>query len=255
MIVPHNFSQRLLRKGPLVEETYRLFSGWDFAASIEENVTNGLRGNFRSLGWEKEVVSTVGRRLKHFSILKPMIVLAQRAMQLPDWRDCWRLWIGATEQPFGRFAIDWLFEEYQSGRYHLRSEDAREMVRRAWIDHDPEKPLSDYGLQRTARDLVKSAADLGLLSGTGPVKTFTPVTMSDDVFLFYVHQIAEFEGAYTKVPGSKYWRLAYLGPDDVHRTLLRLHQYRKLDYQVAGTFVQLTLPHASALSFAESFAA
>lgn len=255
MIVPTIFSQRLLRKGPFVEETYRLFAGWDFSAKIEENLGRGLHGNFRSLGWEREVVATISRRLKHFDLLKPLIVLAQRGLPLLDWRDCWRLWIGATEQPFGRFALDWLYEEYQSGRYHLRSEDARELVKDAWADHAPQKPLSEYGVQRAARDLVKTAADLGMLLGSGPVKTFAPITMSDNIFLFYVHQIAELEDSYTKVPSSKYWRLAYIRPDDVHRTLLRLHQYRKLDYQVAGTFVQLALPQKSAVSFAEGIAA
>jgi hypothetical protein len=34
-------------------------------------------------------------------------------------------------------------------------------------------------------------------------------------------------------------------PADVERELLRLHQYRKLDYQVAGSIVQLNLPSGS----------
>ncbi|MER8650971.1 hypothetical protein [Mesorhizobium sp. M0586] len=252
MTAPTIFSQRLLRKGPLVEETYRLFAGWDLSVAMEDNLAQGLRGIFRSLGWEREVVTTISRRLKHFDLLMPLVVLAERGLPLLDWRDCWRLWIGATEQPFGRFALDWLYDEYQSGRYHLNSEDVRELAKDAWAAQNPQKPLSDYGVQRTARDLLKTAGDLGMLSGNGPIKTFAPITMSNDVFLFYVHQIAGFEGTYTKVPSSKYWRLAYMGPEDVHRTLLRLHQYRKLDYQIAGTFVQLTLPQKSALGFAES---
>ena len=39
---------------------------------------------------------------------------------------------------------------------------------------------------------------------------------------------------------------------EVHVTLLHLHQFRRLDYQVAGSLVQLTLPYPSALAFAES---
>jgi hypothetical protein len=40
-------------------------------------------------------------------------------------------------------------------------------------------------------------------------------------------------------------------PGDVERELLLLHQYRKLDYHVAGSIVELTLPYASACEYAE----
>ena len=44
-------------------------------------------------------------------------------------------------------------------------------------------------------------------------------------------------------------------PADVERELLRLHQFRKLDYQVAGSLVQLALPCASAREYAERMVA
>jgi hypothetical protein len=44
-------------------------------------------------------------------------------------------------------------------------------------------------------------------------------------------------------------------PEDVEREILRLHQYRKLDYQVAGSLAQLRLPCRSAPEFAERMVA
>ena len=44
-------------------------------------------------------------------------------------------------------------------------------------------------------------------------------------------------------------------PDDVERELLRLHQFRKLHYEVAGSIVQLTLPCTIALEYAEAMVA
>lgn len=250
---PSISSQRLLRKGPLVEETFRLFSGWDFNRSVEENLNTGLHGSFRTQGWEREVLVTVGRRLKNFHLMEPLVVLARNGMGLADWRDCWRLWVGVTEEPFGSFVRDWLFEEYVAGRYNVRSEDAREFASSAWAAHSQDgKALSDYGLLRAARDLLKTAVDLGLLLGKGPAKTFSPAQMGDDVLLFHIHLIAAIEGSYVKVPTSIHWRLALMSPDDVHRTLLRLHQYRKVDYQVAGSFVQLGLPHSTPLAFSKA---
>lgn len=252
MSFPTTFSQRLLRKGPLVEDTYRLFAEWDFETSVVENLQKGLSGHYRSLGWEKEVFATVGRRLRSYDRMKALIVLAANGMALADWRDCWRFWISATEEPFGPFVRGWLFEEFRSGRYNLRTEDVVDTAAASWLNRSGSKPLSEYGVVRAARDLLKTAADLGMLSGSGPVKTFAHSTMSDEVFLYHVHQIAEIEGSYARVPGSSLWRSAFLSPDDVQRALLRLHQYQKLDYQVAGSIQQLTLPHNSTLRFAES---
>jgi hypothetical protein len=44
-------------------------------------------------------------------------------------------------------------------------------------------------------------------------------------------------------------------PSDVERELLRLHQYRKVDYQIAGSIVQLTLPCANACEYVERMVA
>ena len=43
------------------------------------------------------------------------------------------------------------------------------------------------------------------------------------------------------MPASKLWRLAYMAHPDVHLALLRLHQFRRLNYEVAGNIVQVEL--------------
>ncbi len=246
------FSQRYLRKGPLVEESYRLFSGWNDDVSIVENLDNAFQGLFPTIAWEREVRATTTARLKNVETLRPLIVLARNGMKLDDWRDCWRLWIGATEEPFGGFVRDWLFPEMQSGRYQFRAQDVREYAISAWNRHSPKRPLSEHGVVRAARDLVHTAAQLGLVTGDGPVKTFLATPISDEVRLFYVQMIADLEGSAAKVPGSDLWKMAMIPASEAHVALLHLHQFKRLDYQVAGSLVQLTLPYPSALAFAES---
>jgi hypothetical protein len=59
----------------------------------------------------------------------------------------------------------------------------------------------------------------------------------------------------SKVIASPEWRLYLMRPTDVEHELLRLHQYRKLEYQVAGSLVQLSLPCRSAGEYAERMVA
>ena len=178
-------------------------------------------------------------------------------MSIHDWRDCLRLWIGATEQPFHGFAeIGWLFAEHEKGRYQVRTDDAHAFFDKIAGTRGPRaKPFSEYGKLRAARDLLRMATDLGMLAGHGPVKTFASIAMSDDVTMFYAHMIADLEGIPAKMPTSRLWRLAYMSPPDVHVALLRLHQFKRLNYEVAGNIVQVGLPFKSALECAERVAA
>ena len=249
------WSQRLLRKGVLVAETYELFAGWNDSLSEAGNL-KAIVGQHATAGWEREVHATLHRRLRHIDRIRPLIALAKGGMALPDWRDCLRLWIGATEEPFHDFACGWLFAEHEKGRLQIRTEDLRGYVDKMAQGRGPKgKTLSEYGKIRAARDLLRVAGDLAMLTGNGPVKNFASISMSDDVMMFYAHMIADLEGNVAKMPSSRLWRLAYMSPPDVHVALLRLHQYKRLSYEVAGNIVQVGLPFGSALECAERVAA
>lgn len=256
MNIRPEWSQRLLRKGVLVQETYALFAAWDDGASVADNLKSALSGRHKTAGWEREVHATLNRRLRDVGQVRPLITLARRGMPIADWRDCMRLWIGATEQPFHDFATGWLFNEHEKGRYQIRSEDVRPVFEKAAAARDSKtKALSEYAQLRGARDLLKMGVDLGLLAGGGPVKTFASIAMSDDVTLFYAHMISELESNTKKMLSSRLWRLAYMAPKDVHVALLRLHQYRRLNYEIVGNIAEVGLPFESALECAERIAA
>lgn len=194
-----------------MQDTYRLFADWDFNLSTDENLERGLEGRAATQGWDAEVVATVRRRVRDFGRMKSLIILAQRNLPLSDWRDCLRLWVGATEEPFHSFATGWLFEEKERGRSRIRSEELIPVVDAAALRR-PGKPLpiSEYSRIRAARDLLKTATDLGMIEGGGPARTYSTIAMSDDVLVYYVHLIAELEGDASRVPDSKLWRLAIL---------------------------------------------
>lgn len=249
-------SQRLIRKGALVEETYVLFRSWDYNRSFELNFDHICDGRFPTQAWGTEVKTTLRRRFRDIEAAGPLIVAAKRGLPLEEWRHCLLLWIGSRERLYHEFALNWLFPEFEQGRYQVRSEDVQPFVRTMWrrIGGD-ESPLSNYGVVRTARDLLRMANDFGLLVGNGPRRTFAPLHLSDRCFLYYAHAIAEAEKSTSRVPASELWRLALLQPSEVINTLLRLHQFRKLHYEVAGSLVQLTLPCANPCEYAERMVA
>jgi hypothetical protein len=95
-----------------------------------------------------------------------LITLAKGGMSVADWRDCMRLWIGATEQPFHDFGTIWLFFEHERGRYQVRTDDVHAFFDKVAQARGPKaKAFSDYGKLRGARDLLRMATELGMLSG------------------------------------------------------------------------------------------
>jgi hypothetical protein len=249
-------SQRLIRKGALVAETYLLFSGWQVGDTLEANFDRAFNGRFKTIAWENEVRRTLRRRFRDIDAAMPLILASKNGVVLEEWCNWLLLWIGIREQLYRDFALNWLFPEFESGRYQVRSEDVQSFVRSTWPRLSRKTiPLSDYGVVRGARDLVRMATDFSVLTGAGPQKTFSPLHLSDRSFLYYAHAIAEAERSTSGIPQSKFWQLALIRPTEVGDALLRLHQFRKLDYQVAGSLVQLTLPFESSREYAERMVA
>ena len=249
-------SQRLIRKGALVEVTYNLFRNWKDEMSFDQNFNHSLHGSFRSEAWRKEVHSTLRRRFRDFRAASSLIVLARGGYDISDWRYCLHFWIATHETLYKLFLATWLYPEYQSGRLSLRAEDALPHVLAVWKSNNPgSAPLSEYGAIRTARDLVRMARDFGLLEGEGPAKTFSSVHPSDELILYFCHIIASEENSTSRVLSSELWKLLLMSQDQVHAHLLRLHQYRKLEYHVAGSIVELTLPCASASQYTQRMVA
>lgn len=249
-------SQRLIRKGALIEDTYNLFRNWKDEMSFDQNFNRSFHGSFRSEAWKKEVHSTLGRRFRDLKAANSLILLARSGYDISDWKYCLHFWIAIHETLYNLFLATWLYPEYQSGRFSLRTEDAVQHVLTVWKSNNSgSRPLSEYGAIRTARDLLRMARDFGLLEGEGPTKTFSSVHLSDELILYFCHIIASEENSTSRVLTSKLWKLLLLSQDQVHAHLLRLHQYRKLEYHVAGSIVELKLPCASACQYTERMVA
>ena len=81
------------------------------------------------------------------------------------------------------------------------------------------------------------------------------IHLPDESFLYLLHAIAESEPNARKIVESPEWRLYLMGPSDVEQALFRLHQFRRVHYEVAGSLAQLQLPCASSIDYARRICA
>lgn len=241
-------------KGPLVTETYAIFAEWDFRRTKRENLENSSTLAMLAAGSEKRLADISRVIFRRFQIPGrdvPLIFLAQRHCQIDVWKTVLLWHLSQQDTLLRRFLEDWLFDAFRQGLSELRAHPLPAFIadlRR----HSGSLPFKEGTLKRAACGLLKITADFGLTEGAG-VHRFRPFALPDAALLYLLHAIADRHAAGQRIIEAQDWRRFLMTPGDVERQLFRLHQLHLLDYQVAGSLSQLTLPCATALEFAEQY--
>jgi hypothetical protein len=238
----------------MIEETYTVFSEWDYDCSKRENLDRLRSQNYigaASATWLRDVAKVINRRFDPEGRDWALVHLAKTGCSLDEWKPL-LLWHMTRDEFLVRdFLQNWLFQAYESGAFQIRSPEVVSYLadigkRGATTEH----AWSEMTTKRVAAGLLTIAADFGLLRG-GIAKEFASYHLPERSFLYLLHALREGTSSPGKIIGASDWRLFLMHSSDVERELLRLHQFRKLEYQVAGSLIQLTLPCSSSRCYAE----
>jgi hypothetical protein len=254
----HVTSSFTIVKGAMVNETYAVFAGWDFGRSKRQNLENLRTENFigaKSTKWLHEITRVINRRFDPEGRDRPLVSLAKGGCDLEEWRPL-LLWHMTRDEFLLRdFLQNWLFPAYDTGVFRVRPEALHEYLERVGKRRGVVKRVwAESTAKRVAAGLLKIAADFSLLRGS-VIKEFASYHLPERSFLYLLHAIRDETPSPSKIIATPDWRLFLMRPSEVEHELLRMHQYRKVDYQVAGSIVQLSLPCASSLEYAERMVA
>lgn len=245
-------------KGAMIPETYAAFVGWDPQVTKAGNQKRLRQTNYigaRSETWLRDVAKVINRRFDPSGSDRPLVLLAKGGCDLEVWKPLLLWHITRDEFLLRDFLVHWLFSEYETGVYQLRPDDLDDyLVSIAQRGGQTEHPWTDATRKRVAAGLLRMGVEFGLLRGKN-AKEFAPYHLPEQSFVYLLHAMQSVLGNPRKVIDSPDWRMYLMRSLDVERELLRLHQFRKLDYEVAGSIVQLKLPCASPSEYAEKIAA
>jgi hypothetical protein len=242
----------------MIEETYAVFAAWDFNSSKKDNLERLRRENFigaHTAARLRDFIFVLNRRFDLDGRDRALVQLAKSRCPIDEWKPILLWHITRDEFLLRDFLIKWLFPAFAEGAYRVRPEDIYQHIRSVerrggTIEH----AWSETTLNRVAAALLKMAVDFGLLRGKA-VKEFGGYQLPERSFLYLLHALRDELQSPLKVVTSEEWRMFLMLPTDVEQELLRLHQYRKVDYQVAGSSIELTLPFANAREYAERMVA
>ena len=238
-------SSYLAIKGPFIETTYRAFSDWDLASVPGDNFeqiqqTNAVGAS--SDAWLKEFVKGLKIRYDLQDRDRRLIELVQLGWHIEDWRPV-QLWhICRKDELLREFLAGWVFDRREHGIVVLTVDSVVEflhaLVRERLGSVDAWK---DNTFRRVATGLLKTASEFGLLRGRNN-KEFEAYRLPEQSMLYLLHALMERDSNTRKVVEAEDWRLFLMRPNEVEEELLRLHQYAKLRFERAGSFLELTLP-------------
>jgi len=242
-------------KGGKVAETYSSFQLWDLTASLDENLDR-IREENPILAptdkWLAEMRRIFRARFGDIDRHASLIRLAQGPKALPQ--EVWApilLWhLCLRELLVSDFLESWLYHRKKEGLLRVRSDDVRgylaELRPRGVIDAD----WKESSVSRMASGLPSYVADFGLLQGR-TVKELAPFHLPDEALLYVLHDLAGETASTEKILTDVRWRRFLLSPAELEAELLRLHQLRKLRFELAGSLVSLELPFKTVSEYVE----
>jgi hypothetical protein len=247
-----------LIKGAMIDETYAVFAAWDFGSTKKDNLERLRHENYigvRTAARLRDFIFVLNRRFDPNARDRALVRLAQSGCPIEEWKPI-LLWHMTRDEFLLRdFLINWLYPTFIAGAYRVKPEDIYEHIRGIRLRGGKiEHAWSETTLNRVSAALLKISVDFGLLRGS-VVKEYAGYHLPERSFLYLVYALREQTQSPRKVLASEDWRMFLMQPSDVERELLRLHQYQKVDYQVAGSIVQLALPCANACEYAERMVA
>jgi len=240
-------------KGALIEETYAVFRGWDDGLSKTENLKRARQENrmaAKSANWARNVSWAISRRFDPTGRDRPLAELAKAGCDREVWKPLLLFHLTRDDFLVRDFLLNWLYPRFSAGAYRLRAEDVlpylQALSRNKGIDWSGD--WSEATTKRVASGLLRLAVDFGVLGGSRS-REFASYHLPEPSFLYLLHVMMDREANARRLIDAEDWRMYLMDAADVERELLRLHQFRKLHYEVAGSLAQIKLPSTSAADY------
>jgi hypothetical protein len=246
-------------KGSLIDETYAMFKEWDFDKSATENRRRAWQENIvaaPSARAAEDRVKSIGRRFDPAGRDRPLADLAIAGCGRGVWEPLLLFHMTRDEFLVRDFLLNWLWPQFTQGTYRLHTDDVTKYLMSLSKRRDIEwsGKWTDSTTSRVASGLLRIARDFGLLTGRA-YREFTSYHLQEESFLYLLYALAESETNARRILESEDWRMFLMNASDVDRELLRLHQFDRVHYQVAGSLIELKLPHESLADYTRELCA
>lgn len=240
-------------KGGRIAETYACFSQWDLSQTLDENLKRFREENPIFAGteaWLKEMRRILRVRFGDIERHRTLICLAQGELPQAVWAPILLWHLCLRELLLSDFLDTWLYPRKREGLLRVRSEDVRDYIEGLEVRGLVDRVWTPNTISRMASGIPAYASDFGLIRGK-TVKEIVPYHLPDEALLYVLHWLAAESASPERMLSDARWRRFLMSRQDVEQELLRLHQLRRLRFDVMGSVLALELPFRSVSSYVE----
>ena len=241
-------------KGGRIAETYACFSQWDLSQTLDENLRRFREKNPIFAGteaWLKEMRRILRVRFGDIERHHTLIYLAKRGLPQAVWAPILLWHLCLRELLLSDFLETWLYPRKREGLLRVRSEDVRDYIEGLEARGLVDRQWTPNTISRMASGIPAYASDFGLLRGKA-VKEIASFHLPDEALLYILHWLSEESASAARMLTDVRWRRFLMSRQDVEQEVLRLHQLRRLRFDVMGSVMALELPFRSVSSYVKN---
>lgn len=242
------YSSRILKAGALLDETKTLLSLWDEFASTIDNIARFQRENMlgkASRSRANDILMAFRQRyLVDERVMRSLILLIKGRCPAESINRILYFHTAMSDSLIHDFAAFFVSSKYRKGMQNISVDETAEWIKKKISAGKTVRPWSDNTIQRSARGLMSTLRDFGVLKGLRdkqiaalyvPVGAFCYIA-------FYLHLLGLSGKSLLE---SAEWRLFLLEVQDVERLFIDAHQVHLLEYRSAGSVIRIDFPVAT----------
>ena len=231
-------------KGGRIAETYACFSQWNLSQTLDENLRQFREKNpilADTEAWLKEMRRILHVRFGDIERHHTLIYLAKGRLPQAVWTPILLWHLCLRELLLSDFLETWLYPRKREGLLRVRSEDVRDYIKGLEARELVDRQWTQNTIRRMASGIPTYSSNFGLLRGKA-VKEIASYHLPDEALLYVLHWLAEQSASAERILSDVRWRRFLMSRQDVEQELLRLHQLRRLRFDVMGSVMALELP-------------
>ncbi len=238
------YSSKIIKAGALIGDTKMLFSHWDVAASVAENMDRVQRENVFGKASRSRVEDILAIfRQRYLTEASPPVAL-ERVLYFHAARADTLLHDAVTEI---------LVPLYEQGLVDINVPTFQRTLAQ-WVEEGKTTGhWSESTITRIAQGLLSALRDFGVLQGAVH-KKIAPAFLPIEAFAYLVFYLKQRQPSGVKLIELPDWKLFFLPREGVERCLFEAHQRELLEYHVAGSVTRLTFPAETLEAYAHVLA-
>lgn len=251
------YTSRIIKAGALLPDTKTLFSYWDAAATVQENLDRIRRENIFGKASRSRVEDILAvfrqRYLGEEEVLRALVVLVQKRLPAASLDRILYFHAAQSDRLLHDVVTEWLVSSQGQGVSDIDVDEMQRLLTKWVAEGKTSGHWSEDTTRRVAQGLLSTLRDFGVLQGSAR-KRISPAYIPATAFAYVMFYLKMHQPSGARVIEHPDWRLFFLSREAVERFSFEAHQQGLLEFHAAGSVTRLSFPATTLEEYAHVLA-